>query len=174
MIMKVKIVIFEMLIQICKNKFKYEYNDKTKCYFKTCSKCRKRQLEARKAKSSTKSSTKSDNDDDNVSCKSSTEQSHISLLNTLQVISNNTNRTGFYNINDDEEQRKPTINEKLDHINMLLDDIKKDMKPTTNDDVELLKSRIDNIEIMMEKQNKLINDMEANIKHCIYQIYCKL
>ena len=57
---------------------------------------------------------------------------------------------------------------------MLLVDIKKDMKPTTNDDVELLKSRIDNIEITMEKQNKLINDMEANIKHCIYQIYCKL
>ena len=154
----------------CKNKFKSEYNDKTKCCFKTCSKCRKISLEAKKAKSS----TKSDNDDDNVSCKSSTEQSHISLLNTLQVISNNTNRTEFYNINDDEEQRRPTINEKLDHINMLLDDIKKDMKPTTNDDVELLKSRIDNIEIMMEKQNKLINDMEANIKHCIYQIYCKL
>ena len=111
-------------------------------------------MEARKAKSSTKSSTKSDNDDDNVSCKSSTEQSHISLLNTLQVISNNTNRTEFYNINDGdgEEQKKPTINEKLDHINMLLDDIKKDMKPTTNDDVELLKSRIDNIEIMMENK----------------------
>ena len=41
---------------------------------------------------------------------------------------------------------------KIDHINMLLDDIKKDMKPTTNDDVELLKSRIDNIEIMMENK----------------------
>ena len=109
-------------------------------------------METRKAKSSTKSSTKSDNDDDNVSCKSSTQQSHISLLNTLQVISNNTNRTEFYNINDGEEQRKPTINEKLDHIKMLLDDIKKDMKPTTNDDVELLKSRIDNIEIMMENK----------------------
>ena len=56
---------------------------------------------------------------------------------------------------------------------MLLDDIKKDMKPTTNDDVELLKSRIDNIEITMEKQNKRINDMEATIKHCIYESVCK-
>ena len=48
------------------------------------------------------------------------------------------------------------------------------MAQSSNDDVDRLKSRIDNIELMLEKQNKLINDIEASIKHCIYQIYCKL
>ena len=44
------------------------------------------------------------------------------------------------------------------------------MVQTSNDDVELLKSRIDNIEVTLESQNKLISDIEASIKHCIYQI----
>ena len=48
------------------------------------------------------------------------------------------------------------------------------MGQTGNDDVELLKSRIDNIEVMLENQNKSVSDIEASIKHCIYQIYCKL
>ena len=48
------------------------------------------------------------------------------------------------------------------------------MGQTSNDDVELLKSRIDNIEVMLENQNKLISDIEASLKHCIYQIYCTL
>jgi len=48
------------------------------------------------------------------------------------------------------------------------------MVQTTNDDVDMLKPRIDNIELMLETQNKLISDIEASIKHCIYQIYCKL
>ena len=48
------------------------------------------------------------------------------------------------------------------------------MGQTTHDDVELLKSRIDSIELMLENQNELISDIEAIIKHCIYQIYCKL
>jgi hypothetical protein len=40
------------------------------------------------------------------------------------------------------------------------------MGQTRNDDVELLKSRIDNIEVMLENQNKLISDIEASVKHC--------
>ena len=48
------------------------------------------------------------------------------------------------------------------------------MGQTSNDGTELLKSRIDNIEFMLENQNKAFNDIEANIKQCIYQIYCKL
>ena len=48
------------------------------------------------------------------------------------------------------------------------------MGQTTNNDVELLKSRNDNIELMLESQNKLISDIEARIKHCIYQTHCKL
>ena len=48
------------------------------------------------------------------------------------------------------------------------------MGQTTNDDVELLESRIDNTELMLENQNKLISDIEASIKHCIYRTYCKL
>ena len=48
-------------------------------------------------------------------------------------------------------------------------DIKNQMKnhpkgQSTTDDVELLKSRVDNIEVMLEKQNKFINDIEASIK----------
>ena len=48
------------------------------------------------------------------------------------------------------------------------------MGQPTNDVLELLKARIDNIEVMLQNQNKLISDIESNIKHCIYQIYCKL
>ena len=48
------------------------------------------------------------------------------------------------------------------------------MTQSHNDDVDMLKSRIDDIELMLEKQNKLISDVEASIKHCRYQIYCKL
>jgi len=48
------------------------------------------------------------------------------------------------------------------------------MEQTSNDDIELLKSRIDNIELMLENPNKLCNEIESNIKHCKYQIYCKL
>ena len=42
------------------------------------------------------------------------------------------------------------------------------MRQTSNDDVEVSKSRIDNIELMLEKQNKLIKYIEASIKHIIY------
>ena len=48
------------------------------------------------------------------------------------------------------------------------------MGETTNDDIDLLKARIDNIEVMLENPNKFTCDLEANIKYCIYQIYCKL
>ena len=48
------------------------------------------------------------------------------------------------------------------------------MEQTSNDDIELLQSRVDDIELMIENQNKLFNAIEANVKHCIYQIYCKL
>ena len=48
------------------------------------------------------------------------------------------------------------------------------MGQTTNDDVDVLKSRIDDIELMLGSQNNLISDIEASVKHCIYQIYCKL
>ena len=40
--------------------------------------------------------------------------------------------------------------------------------------IDLLKSRIDNIELMLENQDKLISDIEASSKRCIYQIDCKL
>ena len=39
------------------------------------------------------------------------------------------------------------------------------MWQTINDDVDVVKSRIDNIELMLEKQNKLISDIEASVKH---------
>ena len=48
------------------------------------------------------------------------------------------------------------------------------MAQSSNDDVDTLKPRIDNVEFMLEKQNKLINDIKASIKHCICQIYFKL
>ena len=72
------------------------------------------------------------------------------------------------------EHRKPTINQRLNHIHISLDQVKNQMAQSSNDDVDMSKSRIDNIEAMLEKQNKLIKDIEASINHCIYQIYCKL
>ena len=48
------------------------------------------------------------------------------------------------------------------------------MDKTTHVDVELLKSRIDNIGLMLENQNKLSSDIQASTKYCIYQIHCKL
>ena len=84
-------------------------------------------------------------------------------------------------INTDEafEHRNPTINEILDNIHIPVDQVNGQMKnytmgQTTNDDVDVLKSRIDNIELMLENQSKLISDTDASVKHCIYQIYCKL
>ena len=48
------------------------------------------------------------------------------------------------------------------------------MAQSSNVYVDMLKPRIDSIEVMLEKQNKLINDIEASLKHCTYQIYSKL
>ena len=64
------------------------------------------------------------------------------------------------------EHRKPTINEILNHIHISLESNGKiPMGQTTNDDVEILKSRIDNIDLMLANQHKLIIDIEASIKH---------
>ena len=41
------------------------------------------------------------------------------------------------------------------------------MAQSSNDDVDMLKSRIDNNDLMLEKQSKLVNDIEAIIKHYI-------
>ena len=41
------------------------------------------------------------NNEDNVSTKSSTQQSQSSCFNTLEIITNNTNTTQFYNIDND-------------------------------------------------------------------------
>ena len=66
-----------------------------------------------------------------------------------------------YDIDEDKtdepfEHRQPTINEGLDNIHISLDQVKSQIKnypmgQTTNDDVDVLKSRIDNIELMLEK-----------------------
>ena len=73
-------------------------------------------------------------------------------------------------MNEPLEQRKPTINERLNHIPISLDQVLKQMAQSAIDDVYILKSRIDNIELMLQNQNKLINDIDASVKHCIYQI----
>ena len=129
-------------------------------------------------------SSSTPNNEDNISTKSNTQQSQSSILNTLEIITNSITKTQFYNIDNDNtdesfEYRKPTMNDKLDHIHISADQVKNQIKnhpmgQNTNDDVELLKSRIDNIDLMLENQNKLISDIESSIKHCIYQIYCKL
>ena len=170
-----------MICSSCKKQCESVYNERTKNYYKSCYGCRNKKNLRNKQISSKPGNELSDN----ISTKSSTQQSQTSLLNSLHIIANNTNTTKFYNVHDNDEnqdQRKPTINEKLDHINMSLDQVKNTMtnhpspldRQTSNDDIELLKARIDNIEIMLESQNKLISDIESNIKHCIYQIYCKL
>jgi hypothetical protein len=167
----------------CKKHCESVYNEKTKSYYKSCFECRKKKSSRKKHVSK-----KTDNEEegetlssDNVSTKSSTQQSQTSLLNSLHIIANSTNTTKFYNIDDEEQElRKPTINEKLDHMNMSLEQVKNTManhpmgQTSNDDDIELLKARIDNIELMLQNQNKLISDIESNIKHCIYQIYCKL
>jgi len=119
----------------------------------------------------------------NISTKSSTQQSQSSCFNALEIITNNNNATQLYDVDNGNtdgalEHRKPTIIEIFDNIHIPLDHVKSHMKTypiwqTTNDDVDVLKSRIDNVELMLESQN-LISDIEANIKHCVYQIYCKL
>ena len=159
------------------------YNEKSKSYYKSCYECRnkkKKKSLSIKSDNQYNVSIESDNQD-NVSTKSSTHQSQTSALKSLQILTNNSNSTNFYNIGspdyDESEQRKPTINEQLEHINMSLDQLTNAMtnnliRGTGNDDIELLKSRIDNIEVMLEQQNKFISDIEANIKHCRYQIYC--
>jgi len=95
---------------------------------------------------------------------------------------NNNNTTQFYNIDNANayesfEHKKPAIYETLGNIHISLDQVASQKIPkgqTTHDDVDVLKSRIDNIELMLEDQNKLISDIEASIKHCIYQVYCDL
>ena len=61
------------------------------------------------------------NNEDNISTKSSTQHSQSSISNTWEIIANNINTTQFYNIDNDNtdetsENRKPTINEILNHI----------------------------------------------------------
>ena len=100
------------------------------------------------------------NSEDNISTKSSTQQSQSSFFNTSEIITNHNDTTQFHNVcnyDTDEpfEHRKPTINARLDNIHISLDQVKNHMKnypmgQTTNDDVELLKSRIYNIEFMLE------------------------
>jgi len=107
------------------------------------------------------------NNEDNISTKSSTQQSQSSISNTLEIITNNINQTQFYNIDNNSnmsepfEHRKPTINGRRNHIHVSLDQVKNQMEnhhmgETTSDDVDMLKSRIDNIELMLERQNKLV------------------
>ena len=95
-------------------------------------------------------------------------QAHNNLnhqsLNTFEITTNNTNKTQAYNIDNDNgnmnepfEHRKPTISERLNHIHISLDQVNNQMKDhpmaqTTNDDVDMLKSRVDNIEFTLEKQ----------------------
>ena len=99
---------------------------------------------------------------------------------TKSTLTNNINKTQFYNIGNDNrdepfEYRKPTINERLDHVHISLDQVKYQvknvpMRQTTNDDVELLESWNDNLALMLGIQNKRISDIEASIEHCTYQI----
>ena len=118
------------------------------------------------------------NNEDNISIKSSTQDSQSSISNTSEIIANNITTIQFFTIGNDtdnmNEHRKPTIHERLNHIHTSLDEVKnkienKPMRQTSNDDVELVKSRIDNIEVMLENRNKLIGDFEASMKHCINQ-----
>ena len=132
-------------------------------YYKTWNDCRhvRKQRVRRK--------TQQPNNEDNLSTKSSTQQSQSSILNTLETITSKTNKTQFHNIDNDSdnmyeplEHRKPTINERLNHIHISLDQVKNQIAQSTNDDVGMLKSWIDNVEVMLEKQNKSLNDIEAS------------
>ena len=42
------------------------------------------------------------------------------------------------------------------------------------DEILLNSNKIKEKSQVFENQNKLISDIEASVKHCIYQIYCKL
>ena len=86
------------------------------------------------------------------------------IFQYIRNITDDNNTTQFYNIDNGNDnmnasfgQRKPTISQRLDHIHISLDQVKNHMKShplgqTTNDDVVILKSRIDDIELMLEKQ----------------------
>jgi hypothetical protein len=59
----------------------------------------------------------------NISTKSSIQPSQSSYFNTLEIITNNTNTTQFYKIDNDNtdqsfEHRNPTIHEILDNIHI--------------------------------------------------------
>ena len=67
---------------------------------------------------------KTPNNGDNILTKSSTQRSQSSIQNTLEI-TNKTNKTDFYNIDNDNddvnepfEHRQPTIKERLNHIPM--------------------------------------------------------
>ena len=66
----------------------------------------------------------------NIIYPQSQAHNHHNILNTLEIITNNTNKTLFYNIDNDNtdesfEHRKPTINKRLYHIHISLDQVKK-------------------------------------------------
>ena len=130
-------------------------NGKPKTYFKKCNDRRhvRKQRVRRKAQQA--------NNEDNISTRSITQQSQSSLsLNTLETITSSTNKTQYYDIDNDNdnmnellEHRKPTVDERLSRIHISVDQVKKQMAQSSNDDVAMLKSRGDDIELILEKQN---------------------
>ena len=112
-----------MICRSCKKH--YDSVQKGKTYHKTCNDCRR----VRKQRVRRKSQPA--NTEDNISTKSSMQQSQSSISNTLETITHNTNKTQFYNIDNDNdnmnepfEHRKLTINKRLNHIHISLDQLK--------------------------------------------------
>jgi len=83
------------------------------------------------------------------------------IFQYIRNITDDNNTTQCYNIDNGNGnmnasfgQRKPTINQRLNHMHISLDQVKNQMKShamgqTTNDDVDVLKSRIDDTELML-------------------------
>ena len=162
------------ICKVCRKDFEEEFDKKNKTSYKTCKSCRDMKAKPRrKAKSS---STLQDETIEPIESIETLEaNTHIeNILNAIEIIPNIT-PPKFYDIsdNEDEEGSKPlTINSKLDMIYTLLNN--NHNTPTNTEDINLLKSRIDNLELVIQNHIKSTEEMEKNILNCLYKIYCKL
>jgi len=165
------------ICKVCKIEFEPEIDYKNRGTYKSCKSCRMN-IKRKPRTKPTKETTSTIAPDESIETIENTKSDVVNILDDIQIIPT---QPSFYNIGEydenleDEETQKPlTINSKLDMIYNSIGVSNNNNIGTNDEQIDLLKSRIDNIELILQKQMKLIEDVEKNIQNCLYKIYCKL
>lgn len=168
------------ICKVCNIEFEPEIDYKNRGTYKSCKSCRMkitRKPRTKKQKETASTITPDDSIEETIE---NNKSDVVNILDDIQIIPT---QPSFYNIGEydenkneeEEESQKPlTINSKLDMIYNSIGVSNNNNIGTNDEQIDLLKSRIDNLELILQKQMKLVEDMERNIQNCLYKIYCKL